>query len=79
MRAKSLRFFHIGGLKPFRTLDDVERYLIAFGKGFKPIAGDCGEMAKNILATFLFKKTKPLLSLNHFTVPVTMCLLSPDF
>jgi hypothetical protein len=43
MRAHSLSFCHVGGLKPFRTLDYVERYPFAFGEGFESIGGDGGE------------------------------------
>jgi len=46
-------FSYVRGLKPFRTLSYLERYSISFSKGFKSVAGNCGEMAKYIFTIFL--------------------------
>src|SRR6266542_3587134 len=57
---------HVRGLKPFRTLGYFKRYFIAFNKGFKSIARDCGKMTKNIFTSFLLKKAKPLAVIKPF-------------
>jgi hypothetical protein len=57
---------YVGGLKPFRTLDDVKRYSITFNKGFESVAGDGGEVTEYILATFLLKKAKTLAVVKPF-------------
>ena len=57
---------HVRGLQAFRTLDYVERNPIAFNKGFEPVAGDGGEMTKNIFAALLLKKTKTLAVIKPF-------------
>ena len=57
---------YVRGLKPFRTLYYFERHPIAFSKGFETVACDCGEMAKNIITTFLLKKTEPLAVIEPF-------------
>jgi hypothetical protein len=59
--------YYVRGLKPFRTLGYFERYLIAFNKGFKTIAADCGEMTKYIITTiFLLQKSKTLAVVKPF-------------
>src|SRR6185369_2880860 len=57
---------HVSGLQTFRPLDHVKRYPIAFNKGFEAVAGDGGEMAKNIFAVFLLEKTKTLAVVKPF-------------
>jgi hypothetical protein len=57
---------YVRGLKPFRTLGYFKRHSIAFSKGFKAVASDCGEMTKHIFAIFLLKKTKTLAVIKPF-------------
>ena len=57
---------YVRGLKPFRTLGYFKRYSIAFNKGFKSVARDCGEMTKYIFAIFLLQKTKTLAVVKPF-------------
>ena len=57
---------HVSSLQAFRAFDYVERYPIAFNKGFEPVAGDGGEMAKYVFAAFLLKKTKTLAVVKPF-------------
>jgi hypothetical protein len=56
----------VSGLKTFGAFDHVERYPIAFNKGFKPVAGDGGEVAKYVFAAFLLKKPKTLAVVKPF-------------
>jgi hypothetical protein len=59
--------YYVRGLKPFRTLGYFKRYLIAFNKGFKSVAADCGEMTKYIVATILLlQKSKTLAVVKPF-------------
>jgi hypothetical protein len=64
--AHSLSFCYVGGLKPFRALDYVERYPFTFSEGFEAIGGNGGEMTKDIFTMFLRKKTKPFAVVEPF-------------
>ena len=61
---------YVCGLKPFRTLGYFKRYTVTFDKRFEAIARDSGEMAEDILATFLLKKTKTLAVVKPFNCSV---------
>jgi len=57
---------YVSRLQPFRTLDHVEGYPIAFSKGFETVARDGGEVNEYIVAILLLKKTKPLAVIKPF-------------
>lgn len=54
------------------TVSHVETYTLTFFEGFEAIAFDRGEVSEHVRAVVLLNKTKPLESLNHFTVPSTI-------
>ena len=69
-----LNSFYVRGLKPFRTLGYFKSNSIAFSKGLESVAHDCREMAKDILATFLLKKTKTLAVIEPLYCSVYHCV-----
>jgi len=52
-------FPYILSLQPFRTFDYFKFNIIAFLQRFETLTSDSGKMAKDIIATFLLKKSEP--------------------
>jgi hypothetical protein len=62
------RLLYVGGLEAFRALGDVERYGIAFSKGFESVALDRREVNEDVLATFLLDEAETLCVIEPFNL-----------
>jgi len=61
-----VKFFYVCGLQTFWTFGNIERYLVAFRKGFKALACNGGEVYKNIFTCIMLNKTKTLTVIKPF-------------
>ena len=60
---------HVGGLRAFRTIDDVKLHLIAFVQALETFGLDSGVMHEHIRTAILFNEPEPFLVIEplHFS------------
>ena len=67
---------HISCGRPLGTIFNVKCDPVTFVERFESGGVYCRMMYEYIRSIFLLNKTKPLLSLNHFTIPFAMLTFS---
>jgi len=91
-RKKLTDFLNVSGLKTFGALGDIKSNFVTFRKRLEAFPLDCGEMYKDVFATFLLNKTESLcvvepfnFSLCHFPTSFSfrgyagLCVILPKF